>query len=284
MPDSSSTEQCGDDQQRGGDPRGDTVGERAADRETDETGRALTIGRNRRRSGPQMPTAPAPAARSSRSRRSAGAGIRVGFGAHQQDADGGDQDRQQHRPRRRRSATPSRSGADRAGGVEPELAAITTARPNNASGHDPVPAVSRFDLARPAHRARGGATPWPASATSPAPLNRQAAAASRGHRRALPRRSWRRGRRATVPVCRPGNQRPPATRPATWSFARARAPAAVFRMPAMPGMFSVACPPPAPSADHPPNGARVSGRPLPDCDKRWNQSAPNNPDQHRAAI
>ena len=147
-------EQHGDDQQRGGDPRGHAVGEWAADRETDETGGALTIGRSRRCSGPQMPQ-PQHRKRDHRAPDDQpGAGLRVGLGAHQHDADGGDQHGQQHHgPADEGPQHRVDPGADRAGGVEPG-----TGRDHHRQAQqrqrDPVPAVSRFDLARPAHRAR----------------------------------------------------------------------------------------------------------------------------------
>ena len=154
------------------DPRGDAV-ESGHRSEADERP-ALAVRRSRRRPGPQVPR-PSTGSRiiavpDDRARLR----LRVGFGAHQHDADGGDRERAaapSAPPTKVRSTESIQAPTGRAASNQ-ELAVITTPRPSSAS-RDPVPAVSRFDLAWPGPPSGQWSRPWPASARSPAPRRRR---------------------------------------------------------------------------------------------------------------
>ncbi len=109
-----------DEQQRHGDPRGKSVGERPADDETGEARPVLTGGRGLRRAGPHMPQSQNGQRDHRAPKNQARTRLRVRFGAHERHRDHGQDHRQDHHPgpddRTQGSVDPR---PDRPGRVEP---------------------------------------------------------------------------------------------------------------------------------------------------------------------
>ena len=95
--DQQQTEQRADEQQRRGDPLGQTLRKGAADGESDEPRGVLASRRVVRRAGPQVPQAEHGQRDHRRAEDQPRPGVGVGLGAHQQDRDRGERDRQQQR-------------------------------------------------------------------------------------------------------------------------------------------------------------------------------------------